>query len=346
MLKFAHIEYLYQYGWLIGLIPLVFIFYWVMRSRKLSRIGKTELVAQLLPDKTNAKHIFKLIFVILAAVCILIGLANPEVGSNIENVKREGIDLVVAVDISRSMNTQDVKPDRMERAKQLASRLIEKLESDRIALVVFAGHAYVQMPLTIDHGAAKLYLSSISTELAGTQGTALAEAIDVGKSSFNDKSKASKVILLISDGEDHEGNALEEADKVTKDGISVYTVGVGTQKGGLIPLYQNGMMNGIQKDENGGAVVSRLDDGMLRKIAASGNGKYYTLNENNQVMDDIIKDFSKLKKSGTESKKYTDFDDQFQWLLAGALFLLFAEFLLTERRSRLFNWNPFKERTA
>ena len=341
MFKFAHIEYLYRYGWIAGVIPLLFIFYWIQRNRNLKKLGNPDLVAQLMPGKSTFKPILKFILFTLAAACIVIGIANPELGSKIESVKREGIDLVIALDISRSMNSQDVKPDRMQRAKQLASRLIDKLESDRIALVVFAGHAYIQMPLTIDHTAAKIFLSNVSTDLAGTQGTALGEAINIGQSSFSEKSKASKVILLISDGEDHEGASEEQAETANKAGTLIYTIGVGTEQGGPIPLYRDGVMNGFMKDEKGGTVVSKLDDTMLKLLAEKGEGKYFRLNENNQTMEDVVSELSKLKKGGIESKRYTDYDDQFQWVLAGALFLLLCELIIPDRRSTLFNWKPF-----
>jgi len=341
MFRFAHFEYIYYYGGFAILIPLLFVVFWLQRKYRFNKLGNAVLVQQLMPERSNAKPIIKIIFLTIAAICLVIGIANPQIGSRIENVKREGIDLVIALDISRSMNAQDVKPDRMERAKQLASRLIDKLESDRIALVVFAGNAYVQMPLTIDHSAAKIFLSTVSTDMAGTQGTALGEAIEVGQSLFSEKSKAAKAILLISDGEDHEGKAIEQAEDALKAGTLIYTIGVGTEQGSPIPLYKDATMIGFQKDESGSTVISKLDDGMLRKIADAGEGKYFRLSDNNQVMEDVEKELNKLKKGGIESKLYSDYDDQFQWLLSVALLLITCEFILSERKSKLFNWKPF-----
>lgn len=347
MFQLAHPEYLH-FAWLVVLPVLFYWLYMRWRKKSIRKTGDKKLLEQLMPERPKTKPVIRIVLISFAILLLAFGLANPQVGSKMETVKREGIDVAVAIDISRSMQAQDLKPNRLERAKQFTSRLIEKLGGDRLSFIVFAGNAYMQMPLTVDHSAAKLFLNTVSTDLAPTQGTAIAEAIHRAEESFKDtnNNKASHVIIILSDGEDHEGDVIAEAENAAKNGTKIYTLGLGTPTGAPIPLYNKGAMTGFQKDENGSVVMSKLDESMLQKIASITDGKYYRLGQGNQPLDALLKEFSTLKKSGIESRVYTDYENQFQWFLGGALLLLVLEFLVTNQKSKWFSsWDPFKTET-
>ncbi len=345
-IRLAHSEYL-NLLWLLIPATALFLLYLFLRRRAYKRLGNKFLIRTIFSRYTQGKAITRFCLFSLSYVFLCIALANPQTGSRMEKVKREGIDVAVAMDISRSMNAQDLKPSRIDRTRQFTSRLIDELASDKVSLVVFAGHAYVQMPLTLDHAAAKLFLSTISTELAPTQGTAIGEAIEEAKSSFRGDKKGSRVIIILTDGEDHEGNVLDVAEKAAQEGITIYTIGVGTPDGSPIPLYAQNGMSGFLKDNRGEVVISKLNDLSLQKIASAGGGKYFRLTENTAVLEELSSDLAKLKKSGSEEQLYSDYDDQFQIFLALAILILLIDSLIIERKSYwLSKLGLFRERNA
>ena len=330
----AHPEY-FRYMLLILLPLAVFAYYITWRARGLKRLGEAALVNTLMPARPTGRPYVKFVLLSLAFILIIFGMANMLLGTKPLKVKKKSMEVVIAIDISRSMQAQDLKPNRLDRAKQFISKFIETLSGDEVAVTVFADHAYMQMPMTIDYSAAKNVVATINTDMAPAQGTAIAEAIAQAKSSFNPESKSSKVILLFSDGEDHEGDIDQETDLADKDGIHIYTFGAGSEAGGPIPLYENGIMTGFQKDDAGQTVISKMDEQMLSKIADQTHGKYYRLGQNNQLIDVLNKDLAKMNRTDTETELFDNPVNLFQWFLGGALLLIFFEFLLTERKSSI-----------
>lgn len=328
--------------YLFGLLPLLVVLYIYFKKRRakaLSSFADPSAVEKLSSSLPVHKHGVKLILILLAASSAIIGIANPQIGSKMEEVKREGIDIIVALDLSRSMNATDTKPSRIDRAKQFISNYIDQLAGDRVGLVIFAGNAYLQMPITIDYSAAKLFLSTLNTDIVPTQGTAIGEAIRLASESFENAEaniEQNKAIIIISDGENHEGDAIDAAEDAAKQGIVVHTVGVGTSQGGPVPVYKYGKQYDFQRDKDNNIITSRLNQTMLSDVASKGNGKYFALNNANEVIKGLSAELDKLEKQEMETRIYSDYDDQFQYFFAAALFLLLIEMFVTERRNSWF----------
>jgi len=270
----------------------------------------------------------------LAFFFLIIAIANPQSGSKLEEVKREGVDLIIALDVSNSMRAEDLSPNRLENAKLAISRLIANLHDDRIGLIIFAGQAYVQLPITTDYEAAKLFLENINSDMISTQGTAIGTAIDLAVSSFDAKSGNSKAIIVITDGENHEDDAIKAAETAAGKGIVVHTVGMGSENGAPIPVYQNGQQSGFRKDNSGTTVITRLDENNLKQIAASGRGTYVRANNSQAGISLIFDQINKMQKKEFGTKIYTDYDDHFQFFLLLALVFFVLEFLINERISK------------
>ncbi len=343
MLKFEHPEALYL---LLLLLPLAGIFAWFLygRKRAIRRIGAPEIVGKLMPMKPTYKHPVKFAAVFLATACLVVALANPQLGKGYEKVQRSGVDLMIALDISRSMLAEDVKPNRLEQARQFISRLTNELSGDRVGLIIFAGNAYLQMPLTSDYVAAKTFLKTITTELAPTQGTAIGDAIRMADKAFEQGEPQFKVVLIISDGENHEGDALEAATEVAEKNVILYTLGVGTTKGGPIPEMRNGQID-FKRDQSGSIVLSKLNETMLQQVAATGNGEYFQIRPGAGLVDEVMSRLERVEKKDFEERVFTDYEDQFQWFLAVAVLLITLDFFITEKRSRFWSdWAIFKEK--
>ena len=329
ILRFENPQYLY---WLL-IIPVLVAVYVLIRfwnKKQFERFANIKLRHYLIPMFSSARANTKFALFNLIIALLIIGAANLQSGSKMEKVKREGIDLFLCVDISNSMHAEDIAPNRLERSKQAINKLISKLQGDRIGIVVFAGNAYVQLPITTDYAAAKMFLSTVDTDLIPTQGTEVGRAIELAINSFGE-SEHSKAIVIISDGEDHEnGDAVKAAQDAAKHGIKVYTIGMGLDEGAPIPLYnQYGKKIGYKKDKEGKIIITKLDDNMLRQIAEIGDGIYVRASNSNVGLDKIYEDISKAKKSEIEAKVFTDYDDQFQWFVGAALILLIIEILLS-----------------
>ncbi len=334
MIRFAHTEYLY----LLLLIPVFIGIYaaWsIWRKNALKRFGDYEVIKKLMPSQSKSKALVKFIILMLAYTFFIVGIADPQVGSRLEKVKREGIDIYIALDVSNSMLAEDIKPNRLERAKMAISNLVDKLQGDRIGIIVFAGHAYKQLPLTTDYNAAKLFLSAVDTKTVPTQGTAIGEAINMAASSFGD-SKNNKAIIIITDGENHEDNPVKAAEEAAKKGIKVFTIGMGLPDGAPIPVYdRNGNRIGFKKDKHGKTVITKLDEDMLRQIAAAGNGSYVRASNASTGLSKILDDINKIQKQEIETRQFTDYEDRFQIFIAIALGLLLLELLISDRKSKL-----------
>ena len=322
VLRFEHPEMLY---WLI-LIPVLIIIYILVRlwqDRTFKRFADVKMREYLIPQRSGRRGVFKFIVFLLMVACLILGLANLQSGSKMEEVKREGIDLYIAVDVSNSMNAQDIVPSRLDRSKQAINKLISDLQGDRIGVIVFADKAFVQLPITTDYGAAKMFLSSVSTNSVASQGTAIGEAINLAVKSFADEER-SKAIVIISDGEDHENEAaMEAAREAAKKGVRIYTIGMGLPDGAPSPEYgQGGRMTGYKKDRNGNTIITKLDEDMLRRIAEAGGGMYVRANNSNVGLEKIYDDISKMDKTEIETQVFTDYEDQFQWFVGAAIILL------------------------
>lgn len=328
MFRFEHIEYLWL---LLAVVPVagLFLFFFLWRRRAISKIGNTLLVLQLIPCFSNSRHVVKFILLTLAYVFIILGFANPQLGTRQKKVKREGIDVIIALDVSTSMMSEDIKPSRLERAKYFISNFIDNLRNDRLGMIVFAGNAYLQMPLTVDYSAAKMYLRTIHPGIIPTQGTNMSEAIELGRQSFVKEETRHKALIIITDGEDNEGGVDEKIAEATKEGVRIFTIGVGSENGAPIPVG-----NDFKRDENGDIVLSKLNQQMLREIATKGNGKFMLLGSGNEEVNELLKELKGIGTKQFEEMIFTDFEDYFQYCIVIAIVLLFVEWWLSERRSR------------
>ena len=329
-----------KYLLLLLLIPLLFVAYAVqlrIRRRRIAKLGNPELVKQLMPNASTGKGWLKVSLLALAWFFFVIGLARPQLGARLREHESQGVEVMIALDVSNSMLAEDYSPNRLERSKLAISRLVDKLQGDRIGLVVFAGESFVQLPITADYVSAKLFLKSINTESVPIQGTDLASAMMASARSFSTQSERSRAIILITDGEDHEGDALEAARTIAEQGIRIYCIGVGSPQGKPIPLKGGGLM----KDKNGDIVVSRLDEDILQEIAGIGGGKYVRAGNTEFGLNPIIEDIRTIDKEQFNSVVFEDFDEQYMYFFGIALFFLILELLVpdTKARRRLFKDN-------
>ncbi|MFB9077740.1 VWA domain-containing protein [Flavobacterium procerum] len=334
-----------KYLYLLILIPIVvciFLFNMYWKRKKQREFGDLEMVKRLSPEKSVFKPVLKITVLLLAILCLIIGLVNPKIGTKMETVKREGIDIVFAVDVSKSMLAEDVAPSRLQKSKQLVSQIINNLGSDRIGIVAYAGSAFPVLPITSDYGVAKMYLQNMSPDMVSSQGTSLDEAIRLSAKYFDEKSKTSKLLILISDGEDHSEGAVAAAEEANKLGMRIITIGVGTEKGGTIPLRENGVIRSYQKDQNGETVTTKLNQEGLKTIA---KGDYVYGGSTKEVLEYIKNALNKIQKTEFEATQMAEFQSQFQWFIGFAFLLLFADVFLLERKT---NWikelNLFNEK--
>lgn len=341
LFRFGHQGYLL---WLL-VVPAIFVLFFTMmalRTIALKKYGDLSLVSSLMPEESKTRIITKFLIYSVAIILIIIGIARPQFGSKLEEVKREGVEIVIALDVSNSMLAEDIKPNRLEKAKRAISSLIAKLSHDKIALLVFAGEAYTQLPMTTDYGAAKMFLNTVNTNFVERQGTAIGAAVDLGIKSFAQQSPASKALIVITDGENHEDDAIEKVKEAVEKGITVHTIGMGLPKGAPIPVY-NRYQKDFRKDREGNTVISKLNEKMLQDIAIAGEGVYVRASNASAGLNVVYDEINKMEKTELESKTYTDFDEKFQYLFGIAFLLLLLELLLSEKRNKfLQNINLFK----
>jgi len=334
MLQIEHPYFL----WFLALYPL-FVALFVMRQKwkkkVMERFGSLGMLLKLSPDRSPFRVRWKFFMMTAGYFAICVGLSNPRIGSKYEEIKREGIDLVIALDVSNSMLAEDIKPNRLSRAKQAISKLIDKLQDDRIGIVVFAGDAMLQLPFTNDYAAAKLFLSSVGPESVQYQGTSIGSAIALSVRSLPKGGLRNKAIIVISDGEDHEENALEEAKTAKSAGIVVHTIGIGLEGGSPIPVYEQGRNTGFRKDSEGGIVISRMNPEVLGQIAIAGGGKFVQSSQSDIGLETLFTQISSMDKAELGTKTFTDFEDRFQWFIAAFICLVFFEFLITERKGKI-----------
>ncbi|MBO6171943.1 MAG: VWA domain-containing protein [Bacteroidales bacterium] len=328
MIIFAHPQFLL----LLLLIPFFFIglAVWMgARRRRLRKLGDEDLVNELMPSWSRSKRWVRAVIYSLAFLFFIIGLSRPQIGAKLKEYKARGAEIMIALDVSNSMLAQDYSPNRLERAKLAISRITDKLQDDRIGLIIFAGSSFVQLPITSDYVSAKMFLSNISTQSVPIQGTAIGDAINTAVRSFSSQSEQSRAIIVITDGENHEDDAVAAATQAAEVGVKVYTIGVGSQEGQPIP-----MDGGLLKDKEGNIVVTRLDEETLKEIASAGGGAYVHAGNDEFGLTPIIADIQKMQQEEFNSVMFEEYDEQFMYFLGVALALLVLEMLIGERRSR------------
>jgi len=327
MFRFAHPEYLFLFL-IIPILLGLFIYTNILKKRKLRLFGNPEILAQLMPNVSAVRPQVKFYMVLTAVFFLIIVLAQPQFGTKVENVKRQGIEVMIALDVSNSMMAQYIQPNRLEKSKQILSKLVDGLTNDKIGLVVFAGDAYTQLPITVDYVSAKMFLSSISPQLVPRQGTAIGSAVDLAIKSFGTKSEAGRAIIVITDGENHEDDAIGAAKLAAENGITVHVIGMGKIDGAPIPV--DGTMS-FWKDKEGNVVVSKLNEEMCKNIAAAGKGTYVRADNSGSAFKVINKELDNLAKSDIKTSVFSDYNEQFQSFALLALLILIVEFFIFNR---------------
>ncbi len=333
MFRFLHPEYFY----LLIAVPVLlalYILYIYIRQRRLAAFGNMAIIRQLMPEVSYTRGWVKLVFVLMAITLLVAGLAGPQFGSKLTEANRRGIELIIALDVSNSMLAQDIQPSRMERAKQAISRLTDQLTTDRIGLIVFAAEAYVQLPVTNDYVSAKMFLNSIGPGMVSEQGTAVGRAINLAVSSFSPQEDVKKAIVVISDGESHEDDPVEAARMAAERGITVYGIGIGSTQGAPIPMATGNGGVDFLKDREGNVVVTRLDEETLTEMAIAGGGKYVRATNMQIGLQPLFEEINRLERVEFKEKIYSEYQDQFQYLLALAIIFILLDFLLLERKNR------------
>jgi Ca-activated chloride channel homolog len=333
--------------WLLLIIPVIVVFFVILQLWKRhaqNKFTNKRLLKKLSPNRSLFKPILKLVVLCLAFASLTIALVNPKVGTKLETVKREGVDIVFAVDVSKSMLAEDIAPNRIEKSKQLVTQIINNLASDRVGIIAYAGKAFPQLPITTDYAAAKMFLQSMNTDMLSSQGTAIDEAIKLAKTYYDDEDQTNRVLIIISDGEDHNNIATEIAKEASDEGIKIFTIGVGSTKGAPIPIKRNGIVLNYKKDSSGETVITKLNEEVLIKIAEEANGQYINGNSTSEVVETIREILNKMDKKEFEAKQFAEYKDQFQWFLALGIFLLCIDIFLLERKTAWLNrLNLFNE---
>lgn len=309
-----------------------YIQFW--KRKKQREFGDLELIKKLSPEKSVFKPVLKLVVVLLALACLIIGLVNPKIGTKLETVKREGIDIIFAVDVSKSMLAEDVAPNRLEKGKQLVSQIINNLGSDRIGIVAYSGSAFPVLPITTDYSVAKMFLQGMNPGMISSQGTSIDQAINLSMTFIDKKDKTNKLLIIITDGEDHSDSAKEAAEEAKKAGLKILTIGVGTEKGGTIPLKRNGIVESFQRDQNGEVVITKRNAEVLKAISKSSGGGYVDGNSTKAVVDYVKNALDNIQKTEFESTQMADFKSQYQWFLGFGFFLLLLDVFLLEKKTK------------
>lgn len=327
------------YFYLLLAIPVLGLLYlstalWRRKVRK--AFGDEEMLKRLAPERSFNKPALKFVLVILVILSLSLALVNPKVGTRLEKVKREGVDIVFAIDVSKSMLAEDIRPSRLQKAKQLISRTLDELVSDRVGIIIYAGQAYPQLPITTDYGAARLFLKSVNTDIIPSQGTAIADAIELSTDYFDDKDQKNRILVLLTDGEDHEEGYQKAAGEAKENGIKILTAGIGTERGAPIPHMVNGRKVGFKKDKYGEVVVSQLNADLLNEIAAAADGEYLNTTSTSQFVEELVTNIENMEKKEFESQMFADYQDQFQWFLGFALLLMLLDILILERKTQWF----------
>lgn len=332
LFRFASPDLLY----LLLLLPAMIILWIINESgkrRRIRRLGDSELVKKLMPELSRTRPNLKFLIQLLAVTSAIILLARPQFGSRLEEVKKQGVEVIIALDVSNSMLAGDIQPDRLTRAKQALTRLIDNLENDKIGLIVFAGDAYTQIPITTDYISAKMFLSTIRPDMVPKQGTAIGAAIDLGIRSFSPGEGKSKAMIIITDGENHEDDPAAKASEASEKGIVIHTIGIGSAEGVPIPVMVSGRRDYL-KDNEGNTVITKLNEEILKEIAVSTGGNYIRASNTNIGLEEVFGEIRKMKTEELESTMYTEYNDQFQIFAVITLLFLITDFIIMERKNR------------
>jgi Ca-activated chloride channel family protein len=324
------------YFYYFTIIPVIIVFFllafwWKKRAQK--KFTDTLLLEKLAPNKSTFKTILKLIFLIVGISFLVISLVNPKMGTKLKTVKREGVDVVFALDVSKSMLAEDIAPNRLEKAKQIISKIIDKLGSDRVGIIIYAGNSYPLLPITTDHAAAKMFLQNANPDMVSSQGTAINEALNLAKTYYNNDEQTNRFLIIISDGEDHQEESKQVVQNMSKEGIKVYTIGVGTEKGGPIPIKVSGSLIGYKKHK-GETVITKRKPDVLEAIANSAGGRYIDGNKTEKPVDFIEELISNAQKSEFETKQFSDYKDQFQWFIGIGIFFLLIDVFFLDKKTK------------
>ena len=330
MLHLANPEYL-NVLILIPVFTLIYIISVRLKKKSLAKFGESQVIEGLIPLVTKRRPLFKFIFMMIALALIIIAAARPQFGSKLKEVKTKGVEIIIALDVSNSMLAEDIRPNRLRKAKRAIARLLDNLKDDKIGLIVFAGDAYTQVPITSDYTATKMFLSTINTDFVPKQGTAIGEAIHLAMKSYSPDNDKKKVLIIITDGENHEDNPVKAATEAKEKGILVYTIGMGLSKGAPIPIKGS---SDYRKDRNGKVIITKLDEGTLVKVAQAGGGIYIRANNAKVGLSNLYNEIEKLEKTELETKVYSEYEDTFQYFIGFALFFLLLEFIILEKKNK------------
>ena len=335
------------YFYLFAIIPVIIVIFLLVslwKKRTQNKFASSGLLSKLAPNISVFKSILKLSFFLIGISFLILALVNPKIGTKLKTVKREGVDVVFALDVSKSMLAEDIAPNRLEKSKQIISKIIDKLGSDRVGIIIYAGNAYPLLPITTDHGAAKMFLQSANPDLVSSQGTAINDALDLAKTYYNNDDQTNRFLIIISDGEDHQEETKQIAQNISNDGIKVYTIGVGTEKGAPIPMKINGSLIGYKKYK-GETVLTKRNPVLLKGVADAASGVYIDGNLTDKPVKAIEDIIGNAQKTAFETKQFSDYKDQFQWFLGiGILFLLIDVFFLDKKTKWLKKVDLFNEK--
>ncbi|MBT6251727.1 MAG: VWA domain-containing protein [Flavobacteriaceae bacterium] len=337
-----------NYFYFLLLIPLMmmgysFLLVWKRNAKK--RFGSPVLLEALAPRHSAFKTHLKFGVLLLGISALILAMVNPKMGTELETVKREGVDLVFAVDVSKSMLAEDIAPNRLEKAKRLVSETINKLSGDRVGIIAYAASAVPQLPITTDYESAKMFLQALNTNMLSSQGTAIAEAIELSKTYFDNENQTNRVLCIFSDGEDHEEGGELAAKTAAEEGITIFTVALGTEKGDVIPIKRNGVTSTFKKDAEGEVVITRMNTTILKEVAENTNGIFLLGDNTSEVVAAITNRLLEMDKAEFEAKQFVRFKDQYQWLLAIGLFLICLDLFLLDRKTKwIRNLNLFNDK--
>jgi len=335
------------YFYFLAIIPaMIVVFLMVLWWKKhtQSKFSDLNLLQKIAPNSSNFKSALKVGMLLIGIAFLIISLTNPKMGTKLKTVKREGVDVVFALDVSKSMLAEDIAPNRLEKAKQIISKTIDKLGSDRVGIIIYAGNPYPLLPITTDHAAANMFLQNAAPEMVSSQGTAINEALELAKTYYNNDEQTNRFLIIISDGEDHQEETKQMAQNLANEGVKIFTIGIGTEKGGPIPLRINGSMIGYKKDRKGETVITKRTPKVLEGIANAANGKYIDGNVTQKPVNIISEIIANAEKNEFETKQFADYKDQFQWFLGfGLLFLVIDVFLFDKKTKWVTNIDLFNE---
>jgi Ca-activated chloride channel family protein len=325
------------YFYLLVIIPamlalFLLVLWWKKRTQR--KFSDVSLLKKLAPNSSTFKSTLKLIILLLGFSFLIISLTNPKMGTKLKTIKREGVDVVFALDVSKSMLAEDIAPNRLEKAKQIISKTIDKLGSDRVGIIIYAGNSYPLLPITTDHAAANMFLQNANPDMVSSQGTAINDALELAKTYYNNDDQTNRFLIIISDGEDHQEETKQVAQNLANEGVKIYTVGVGTERGGPIPMRLNGAMIGYKKDRQGATVITKRVPEVLQGIADASDGKYIDGNITDTPVNEIAEIIGNAEKNEFETKQFSDYKDQFQWFLAIGLVFLIVDVLLFDKKTK------------